>query len=712
MRIPNPFQMNDWKIKKFLTVVIAIQLAILGAIGLDALGIGIPILRQLIGFIYLTFVPGSLILRILKIHKFDSVEILCFSAGLSLAMLMLVGLFMNVIYPLIGISKPISLTFLIITLSVIVSILCVISYIRDKDFSEQSLIEIKQPSQVLFLFTVSLLVALGTYLVNFYHNNILLMILLPIVALLPVLTLVCGVFKENTYPLIVFVVSISLLYHTSLISNYIWGWDIHIEYYFSKLVLENGYWDSSRYGPINGMLAIVMLAPIYSLICNLGLVWVFKIIYPLLFSFVPLTLYHIFKKQTNEKVSLLSCCFFMFIPIFFTTMQQLARQQIAELFLVLLLLLLVNERLKKIHKSFMLIIFGFSMIVSHYGTSYLFMFILFAYFLLSILISKIQPTIAKLCLKDVLKTESEHIFNLAFTIFFTVVTLGWYTYTSSSSPFIALINSVNIIFTEFANPWQSDAYQILIRGASSPLHDVTRILYNITQFLIVLGLLDLLFRRKYTKGFNKDYTILSLLFFSIWIISVIIPYYGFDFTRVYHITLLVLSPYCVVGGIVLADILRGLKIGIKDSMSQALKMVSVLLFIFLLFNSGWVYEVAKDNPTSIALSNIDYPRFNEKDVIAAKWLHNFRAKETTIYADDYRWLLLIGFEGYPYTWLGDFEHQANYVFLGSFNVEKGVVLRTHIVGPRISLGEYVDISEVTKNSNKIYTDGAQIYNLR
>ncbi|MBS7635669.1 hypothetical protein KEJ34_09390, partial [Candidatus Bathyarchaeota archaeon] len=90
----------------------------------------------------------------------------------------------------------------------------------------------------------------------------------------------------------VFVVSIFLLYHTSLISEHIWGWDVQLEYYFSKLVLMNGWWNPSIYGSINGMPAIVLLAPSYAALCSIDLVWVFKIIYPILFSFVPRQLKH------------------------------------------------------------------------------------------------------------------------------------------------------------------------------------------------------------------------------------------------------------------------------------------------------------------------------------------------------------------------------------------------------------------------------------
>ena len=60
---------NDWEIKKCLRLLLVILLATLGLVGLAGLGFYIPVLRQIVGFVFLTFVPGILILRILKIHN-------------------------------------------------------------------------------------------------------------------------------------------------------------------------------------------------------------------------------------------------------------------------------------------------------------------------------------------------------------------------------------------------------------------------------------------------------------------------------------------------------------------------------------------------------------------------------------------------------------------------------------------------------------------
>ncbi len=74
MEIINPFQIYTWKIKSFLILVLSIQVSMWGAIGLDLIGLQLPLIRQLIGIVYLLFIPGILILRILELHKLSDIE--------------------------------------------------------------------------------------------------------------------------------------------------------------------------------------------------------------------------------------------------------------------------------------------------------------------------------------------------------------------------------------------------------------------------------------------------------------------------------------------------------------------------------------------------------------------------------------------------------------------------------------------------------------
>ena len=545
MQINNPIQMNDWEIKKFLKVILSIQFAIWGAIGLDVIGLQIPIMRQLIGFIYLIFVPGIIILRILKLHKLGNIETLLYAVGLSIATLMFMGLFMNTVYPFFGISGPISSTPLIITISAVVLGLCCISYKRDKDFCDPRFIEIKDivSPPTLFLCLIPFLAIFGTYLVNFHHNNILLMFLIIMLALIVVLIAFDKFIPKNLYPLVVFIIAISLLYHRSLISMYIWGWDIHYELYLTNLVKMNSIWDPTMQGGCNAMLSLVMLAPIYSIISNMGITWVFKIIYPLLFALVPLGLYRVFQKQTNDKIAFLSCFFFVSLFTFYTEMLALARQEVAELFLVLLILLMVDKNMDRAKRAGLITIFAFSLAVSHYGLSYIFMFSLIAVYGLFFLNARRKNQ----------NKVAEIVTTRRFVALYITFTIAWYMYVSSSSAFEAIVyigdHISSSIFTDFLNPEAAQGIELITMETTSSLHDISKYLHLIAQFFIAIGILTLLLKRKEMK-FEEEYAAFSYVNFMICFSGVAVPFFAssLNTSRLYHITLIFLAPFCVIGG--------------------------------------------------------------------------------------------------------------------------------------------------------------------
>jgi uncharacterized membrane protein len=372
------FLINNWEITRFLEFVLLMQFAFWAEIGADAIGWGVPILRQVIGLVFIAFIPGIILLRILRLHDLNVVEMLLYSVGLSIALVMFLGFFLNALYPLVS-ARPISTMTLMIVTIVVTSVLCVLCYARDRGYSNAYLIHTGSKLSILHLFLAILpfLSVLSAHLFNFYGSNILQLFLLFLVSLIPLL-IIWGKIPQRLYALAIFSMTISLLYQSSFISQYLWGYDIHIEYYFSNLVNSNAHWNPQLPNTYNSMLSVVMLGPILSQLCGLTLTGVYKIIYPLFYSLIPLGLYQILQRQVSKKISFLSC--FFFIALLFTSssieLLMLARQQIAELFFVLLILLLVDKRMPKGKTWLLCIVFGFSIVVSHYGLSYIFMFLL------------------------------------------------------------------------------------------------------------------------------------------------------------------------------------------------------------------------------------------------------------------------------------------------------------------------------------------------
>lgn len=718
MKISNFLKMNDWEISKFLAVVFALQIALLGLVELDLIGFKIPILRELVAFVYLTFVPGILILRVLRFHKLSNIETLLYTVGLSISSLMFLGFFIDLLYPLFGISKPLSTNYLLITVTGFVLFLSILSYFIDRDFSAPDFIDSKDLTSPIFIFLclIPFLAILGTYLMNFYKINILLMVLIFIIAIMVILV---GFDKipKKIYPFLVFIISISLLFHTSLISTYIWGCDINTEYYFAKLVTNNAHWNLHLSNNVNAMLSITTLAPILSKIGSMNLVWVLKIIYPLLFSLVPLGLYMVFKDQSNEKIAFLSTFFFMSIFTFFREMNQLCRQEIAEIFFLLLIMLMVNPQMNKTKKSILFIIFAFSLIVSHYGLSYIYMMMLlvalFAIYLLqtdylNIGILKFKNKVFNLDIKEY-KTQISGLTS-SFVLLFIIFGISWYMYVSGSSAFESIVRIGNHILssisTDLLSSDTSQGLTLLNVEVSSPLHKIPQYLNYLFQLFIIVGVLSTL---KSIKKFKIEYVIFAFVSLFILFLSIALPYFAssLNMTRVYHIVLFFLAPFAIIGGICCFKMLYKLfrRNWTKKQCNNSLKAISVLLTILFLFLTGFVYEVTQDDPTSFSLSKtVDYSVFNNPEVVSIKWLHTMKRNGSIVYADSYRYTLAQGFEPFNETKMVSntiYLPKDTYLFLGTYNLEKKAIL-VSTKNKTVINQEYIDYNSLIFNENKIY----------
>ncbi len=715
----NPLQMNDWGMKNFLIVIFAFQIALLGIICSDAIDLHMPIVRHLIGLIYLIFIPGIIILRILRLHRLGNIDTVLFAVGLSISSVMFIGALANTIYPLLGISQPISILSLAITMGAVVLVLCIICYIRDKDFKDPHFVDYKSallPS-TLFLILIPLMSIFGTYAVNFYGMDLILTLTVLVISLVAVLIILDVFIPLGIYPFAIFLFSISLLFHKSLISMYIWGWDINFELFFTKQVIENSIWDPSLSHPCNSMLSLVMIAPIYSIISGLSLIWIFKIVYPIIFSLVPLGLYRVFCSQTNEKLAFASCIFFIGINTFYTEMLQLARQQIAELFLVLLIVLIIDKNMDKIKRSFLVVIFSMSIAVSHYGLSYILMLSITVIWVTFVILenSNIRNIINSLLPIFRIKnktliynsTMNDRIIDSFFVLLFITFALTWYISTSDSSTFdsIALIgNQISrSIYSDFLNPdYVQGIKMITAKAPSGIFHNVNTAILYLNQIFIVIGGIALLLPI-YSMKFQREYIAFSIVGLGLCFAGVSIPFFAssLQMTRLYHITLFFLAPICLIGGITfLRGIAKILNITWTDRlMANSVKIMSIYVVVFLLYQSGVIFELTEGSSTSIAFNTtIDYPQFNEKEITGAMWLNNVRDNKInqTTFADGYRWLLLSGIAWNQYN---TSQASAQYVYMGTFNILKGDIISS-------DLSSYIKYHPISRDL--IYSNGGAL----
>jgi uncharacterized membrane protein len=717
-KVPNPFKLNDCRMDTFLKIIISIQLAVLILILLDTLGINVSLIREIVSIFYLLFVPGILMLRILRLHELSSIETIFYTIGLSIFSIMFLGAIIDLSLPAMGITKPLSLFYILITMTSFLVILTILSYFRDKDYQGKNIIEIKElPSTIiLFLCLIPFLAVIGTYLVNYYQNNILLMIMIAVIAIMPILV---GFNKipRLIYPFLTFIISLSLLFHTSLISNYIWGWDMQFEYYLANNVINNSFWDPNFFSSINSMLSITIFAPIISIISGMNLKWVFKIIYPLIFSLVPLGLYFIFKKQTSDKIAFLSVFFFMSIFTFYTELNQLGRQEIAEFFFIPFLILLLDESMRPIKRSLLLVIFALSIVVSHYGFAYVFALTLVLVYIILFLtdkkrVSTLVKNVRNLNFEDVnpVKTKDRRI-KISFVALFLISVLTWYIYTSSSYDFISIIligNHISGSITDLFNPQTAQGLSALTVTITSPLHNVAKYLNLLFQLFIGVGVLlftyKLIFKQENIK-FKREFMIFALVSLFVLFISIALPFFGsaLDETRLYHMTLFFLAPFSILGGIEVFKIFNIIskKPWKKKQTENALKIMSILIMISFLFYTGFIYQFTGDNPTSFSLSNVDYTVYDHEEVSGVYWIY-LNKNNNNIYADGYRAPLFASIMAVHIKSYQNWVYPGSYLYLGSYNIKSGKILLN------TTSMRYEEYSNIIGQSSEIYDNGGSV----
>jgi uncharacterized membrane protein len=734
--------------QKIIPITLMLTISFGGLWGLSLLGLNIPILRQVVGFIFITFVPGILILKIFNLYNLGTIKTLLMSVGLSLAFLMFIGAIANIFLPILGINKPISSSPIISCVGISTVALIVIAYLRNRRFippSNRSAGHEKPHfslNVLLFLILLPILAVLGAIVVNSQRNNSVLLVLILIVTIIPISVAINKFIPRDMLPFAILSISLTLLLHEAMISHYLTGWDVHAEYYYQGLVIVNGHWMWSIPNNLNAMLSITVLCPIYSFILKIDSMWVLKIIYPLLFSLVPLILYEVYKEYWGPKRAFFASFLFVSMVIFFTEMISLGRQEIAEIFFSLLILLIVDRNIRPIPKLILTIVYIMSLVVSHYGLTYISIALFFMAWLL-ILLSKIRilrnwydMLTRKMChnLIPLQTNESRRVpqpflLNGYLLIFFIAFTLVWYNLIASGAPFNTIVNIGRSIYSNLIDFVSMHAREPLIStalgldwGQASTLGKVFRVIQYCIELSIVIYLFNLILRYRVSKV-KVQYRVLALASGLMLLICVVIPYFSsyLNATRFFQIGLILLSPICISG---LEDsfkiIICGLKHISRKVGQNVIKPAFLYLFILIilipyyLFNTGFIFEVSKSSyiaeqiPSSMALSNtrVDFTDYNLDEAIAAQWLLQHSNDQTRVYGDIYSQLAL---GDYLYTrvdTLPDDLNQmsdTNYIFLRSWNIQNNQ--RVLSSGKEVGISDTSKLVELIKNEFLVYNNG-------
>jgi len=244
------------------------------------------------------------------------------------------------------------------------------------------------------------------------------------------------------------------------------------------------------------------------------------------------------------------------------------RTGFAFLFVSLLLLIFLSKEIGLKSRRLLFIIFTFSLITSHYGTTYMFMLLL------------IQISIIHFYNKKFRNFEGEFISPTSVALFFTMA-FSWYMYTSGAQNFdwgVSFGHHILINLQDFFNPEKSAAMRAFITRSVTPSFslEATKWLLFILLIFIIIGAVKMLYL--YLKNrVDARYATLTLAF-----CSVLTGITQMGMPRIFGFSLLLSAPLTIWG---LAEVLK--LMGIKEERKHLLAF-SLYLFILFAFTYGIV----------------------------------------------------------------------------------------------------------------------------
>lgn len=621
----------------------------------------IPIIRQITSTIFLTFLPGWLILHLLKLNSLSQTSKFVLSVGLSIAFVMFAGLIINTIYPLLGYDGPLSMPSIIATFSVLLLIMTFVAWLRNgNDFTlrlENLKLNVKEKAYLLLPALFPLISIIGMRVMNTTDNNVLLLALLAVItAYIIFLVIRRHDVTERVYPLIILCISVSLVLLLGLRSNNIIGTDVHAEYYFFQLTQNQMRWQIFEQGnPLSACLSITLLPAIYKALLNFDSVMLMKILYPLIFAVSPLIIFTISRKYMNGLYAFLAAILLFTTTVYFDSAAN-PRTTLAILFFGLAVMVIYHEQISDYNKKLLFIIFAFACTVSHYATTYIFLLVFILTWLLTIIIRRLQrrekETVAPSKNNSLLpssktnrhaadydekslkpSTIKTHIAFTTLMLFFAML-FFWYGQLSSA----AFTSGVEFISETLLSLNQFFVTEIRDNSVTSLFSNPEtfggvpqRVEWALSWLLILLigiGVLILLLHittrfKKSNKlnnfiAFDKisiEYIALCLGCTLILLASVILPLIltGYDYFRLFGQMLIVLAPCFVIGCVTLS----------RYTKVNPYWIAIVVLVPYFLCTTSLLYE-AFGMPRKVTFNDpaaLQDPRFvYNYDSQAAKWL--------------------------------------------------------------------------------------------
>ena len=400
------------------------------------------------------------------------------------------------------------------------------------------------------------------------------------------------------------------------------------------------------------MLSITILPVILSLFSEISLYIITKVFFVIIFSLISIILYTLFRKYFSIKISFFSILLFIFQPTFTGWHFFPPRQQIAFIMLSLFILSLIKSiETGKINK-FLPIIFGISIIVSHYSTMFILIITLGIFLILNLILllnkeyrTKYSPQYKQISrvililvifsffwysqitsVSDSFIERGKNNFIRFYDLFSQEQKLGneqLGAFNPLSRPTISLSDEINNYKEKFIfenNSGIKESLQISSLPNNIQNYSLSNIFNKLQFTLLVIFSLSFIFGLyplfKMRKIIDTQFYLLILSSIIVAGLFIVTPLSssGYNLNRLIQQSLILLAPISIYGLLVIGSLFRKYK--------EIFVCIFLILFLFSLTNVFYLYSDSEKVQLRFANFGKNYwMEFVPKsDIYSANWL--------------------------------------------------------------------------------------------
>jgi len=605
------------------------------------LNASIPLLHPLIAGVYLTTVPGLLVLALLSVGRMSAGRYFTYAIGLSWSVVLAVGT-VSAALPIAGpfAQRTVQLSVLLTTTGLLFLYFVRFGYSdagamsHVKHAGRDGLSKLRRaPTLTLYATFVFVIVLVSTLVVyNAYEQEW--GPLLAVATMVPILVLL--LWRANRTPakglLAVVSLSVSLLYLRSLQGNYVNGFDIVKSISFVELTLSSNRLLLDVPANYTSVLTTNVIPIYYHQFLDIPVYFFHKYVLLLVFgSVLVVGLYAVYTPVLQSRGYALVAVMLVIADInYYPKLPGVPKVVFAELFFVLFLVAAIDGRKRQSPRFKALsAVFGAVAVVSHYSTAW-------------ILLGLLALSIPVVLLYRRLNVRHIPLVGVPQVLAVGILSLGWYSWVGRGHMFRVLVLSgtssvLSVVSTLRTLVLGSDSGTTtsaagrsavgLFSGVGTAGIFVIKLIVLLT---ITLGTVVLAYRLA-TRLWSRpgpevyvDYQPAATGYLALLVpLLAGLSLYTFGSSavglpRYLHLTVLIGSPFAVRGVQELASVLPAL-----DIATVARAGFTVLLVAMLLFNSGTVTHLEGDR--DVSMYGLEEVQIERTDVEGASFLVTYGA---------------------------------------------------------------------------------------